>query len=233
MKEQNEKDTEKKKPGKKSEKKFYLITAIGCAVALIAIIIVAVVVGGADTMEGMRPSSSNNPSSSSSVVDDSSSTSNNSSDDGKGDSSGDEPVVSVPDGMVMPIEAATMGQAYGFHHNQTLNKYFVHTGLDFMAEAGTEVLAVEDGVVESIYKDDILLGTEIVVAHADGVKSTYRFVTEKEGLKVGDTVSKGDCIAVVAEPTGNEYKDGAHLHFEISANGEKVDPTTYLTLEEK
>ena len=52
-------------------------------------------------------------------------------------------------------------------------------------------------------------------------------------MKVGDSVEKGQVIATVAEPTGNEYKDGAHLHFEITANGVQVDPTTYLTLEEK
>ena len=60
-----------------------------------------------------------------------------------------------------------------------------------------------------------------------------RFVTEKEGLTVGQTVKKGDVIATVAEPTGNEYKDGAHLHFEVLENGKSVDPTKHLTLEEK
>ena len=40
-------------------------------------------------------------------------------------------------------------------------------------------------------------------------------------------------IATVAEANGNEYKDGAHLHFEITKDGTVVDPATYLTLEEK
>ena len=61
----------------------------------------------------------------------------------------------------------------------------------------------------------------------------YRFVTEAEGLKVGDKVAKGDVIATVAEANGDEYKDGAHLHFEILKNNKNVDPATYLTLEEK
>ncbi len=239
MKEQNEKEQEKvkekeknngKEKGKKclknNERKFYLFTAIGCAVALLAVIIVAVVVGGAENVSGNLPPVDN-------VGNSSSQPDENVGKPDDGDNDNDEPVVSVPEGMISPIAVAVTGNGYGFHHNQTLNNYFVHAGLDFMADAGTEVLAVEDGVVESIYKDDILLGTEIVIAHADGVKSKYRFVTEKEGLKVGDSVKKGDIIAVVAEATGNEYKDGAHLHFEITENGVKVDPTTYLTLEEK
>ena len=40
-------------------------------------------------------------------------------------------------------------------------------------------------------------------------------------------------IATVAQASGNEYKDGAHLHFEISVSGENVDPALHLTLEEK
>ena len=105
--------------------------------------------------------------------------------------------------------------------------------MDFSAEEGAQVFAVEDGVVESIFKDDLLSGTEIVVAHADGVKSVYRFVVEAENLTVGAEVKKGDVIATVAAATGDEYKDGAHLHFEILKNGTSVDPTGYLTLEEK
>ena len=226
MKEEN--GNEKKKAGKKknSEKRFYLFTAIGCAVALLAIIIVAVAVSGSGNVEGKKPSTNNSQSSSTPTEEPDSSP-----DDGKDD--GDEPVVSVPEGMVLPIAAASVGNDYGFYHNTTLNNYYVHTGVDFMAEVGAEVFAVEDGVVESIYKDDLLLGTEITVFHADGVKSVYRFVTEAENLKVGDSVKKGDVIATVAEPTGNEYKDGAHLHFEITKQGASVDPTEYLTLEEK
>jgi murein DD-endopeptidase MepM/ murein hydrolase activator NlpD len=94
-------------------------------------------------------------------------------------------------------------------------------------------MAVEDGVVESVYKEDVLLGTQIVVRHAEGLKSVYRFVNEVDGLQVGDKVEKGEVIATVAEANGNEYKDGAHLHFTIEKNSKTVEPTLYLTLEEK
>lgn len=233
--EKNEKaKTEKKKKSRvKGEKRFYLITAISCAVVLVAIVVIAAVVSGSNNVQGMtNPHSSSSAPAGSSPTDDSSDSGlggSDSSDDG----SSDKPVGGETEGMAMPVATVTVGNDYGFYHNQTLNNYYEHTGVDFMVEVGAEVFAVEDGVVESIYKDDLLLGTEIVVAHDNGVKSVYRFVNEKEGLKVGDQVSKGEAIATVAEPTGNEYKDGAHLHFEIKANGVSVDPTTYLTLEEK
>ena len=95
------------------------------------------------------------------------------------------------------------------------------------------MLAVDDGVVESIYRDDVLTGTEIVIDHGDGVKTLYRFVDVADDLSVGKKVKQGDVIATVAEATGEEYKDGAHLHFEILKEGKSVDPATYLTLEEK
>ena len=236
MKENNEKNEQKEKSGvgefpqeqKKNkkkrmngEKKFYLFTAISCAAVLLAIIIIAVAV----TNTGVNQQGGGKlPISSDSSVDSGSE---------DGGNQGGEPVVTLPEGMIAPVAAASLGTDYGFHQSQTLGWYFVHEGVDFTAAAGTEVLAAEDGVVESVYKDDALLGTEIVLSHGNGLKTLYRFVTETEGLTAGMEVKKGDVIATVAEPTGNEYKDGAHLHFEVLESGKSVDPAKYLTLEEK
>ena len=218
MKEQNEKEkaikTKKKVSG---EKKFYLVTAIGCAVMLVAIVVTAVIVSGTNQdIVVDNPNSGN------------SSTLPEGSSDGE-----NEQVSGLPDGMVAPIEAVSVSNAYGFYYNPTLNSYYEHKGVDFIAEAGTNVLAVEDGMVESIYKEDMLLGTQITIKHDNGLKSVYRFVNELDTLSVGDKVEKGEVIATVAEATGDEYKDGAHLHFAMEKDGKSVDPTQYLTLEEK
>ncbi|MBR2329697.1 MAG: M23 family metallopeptidase [Clostridia bacterium] len=233
MKEQNEKEKEKKKVRMNSEKKFYLWTAIGCALAMLAIVVVAVAVsGGAGVQQQGGVNSS--PNSSIVVPNDSSSSSPSGGNQGDvGNSGDDNQTVVKPEGMVLPVESASVLNEYGFYHNQTLNTYYEHEGVDFAAEAGANVLCVDDGVVESIYKDDLLLGTEIVVDHGEGLKSVYRFVTEAENLTVGASVEKGQVIATVAEANGNEYKDGAHLHFEMKKDGVCVDPAVYLTLEEK
>ncbi len=202
------------------EKRFYLCTAAGCALALLAIVVVAIAVtntGNVNQDANRKPTPSISSSSSSSSKPD----------------SGNEPVINTPEGMIMPVEAVLLGNEYGFFHNKTLNAYYEHTGIDFTAEAGATVFAVEDGKIESIYKDDLLLGTEIVVDHGNGLKTVYRFVTETDGLKVGDEVEKGEKIAVVAEATGEEYKDGAHLHFEVMKNSVSIDPALYLPLDEK
>ena len=223
MKEQN--GSEKKK-GMSKERKFYLFTAIGCAVTLVAIILVAVLIPSQNSVDDPTL---NKPSSSveQSVEDESGDTNDQ-------DSSGsNEPVVNTPEGMMMPVETVAILNDFGFYHNKTLNNYYEHKGVDFTAEVGTEVLVVDDGVVESIYRDDVLTGTEITVDHGDGVKTVYRFITVDEDLTVGASVKRGDVIGTVAEATGEEYKDGAHLHFEIKKDGKQVDPATYLTFEEK
>ena len=220
MQEHKEKEKKTKRAKKwNGEKRFYLFTALGCAAALSAIVIVAVAISGGDK-GGVNNKVDNTPTI---EVPDNTPTNPNE----------NEQVSGLPDGMISPMELVSVTHEYGFYHNETLNSYYEHKGMDFSAEVGAEVLAVEDGKVESVYTGDVLLGTEITIDHGNGVKSVYRFVTEAEGLKVGDTVKKGDVIATVAEASGNEYKQGAHLHFEIMKNDVSVDPSTYLTLEEK
>ena len=222
MNEKKENGNKKKKIQLNGEKKFYLFTAIGCAVALVAIVVIAVVVSNAGTVDSPTVNVNSN------------STVNEPVDKPQDpDDEENEPVVTLPEGMVTPVATVAVLNDYGFYHNKTLNTYYEHAGIDFTASAGTEVVAVEKGTIESIYKDDVLLGTEIVVDHGDGLKTVYRFVTEAEGLKVGDKVEKGEVIATVAEATGNEYKDGAHLHFEIMQDGKTIDPALRLPLEEK
>lgn len=234
MNEKNENENKKKKPRINGEKKFYLLTAIGSALALVAIVVIAIVVSNATKVDS--PAANLNSSMNSAQNGSSSMEGENSAPDVNGSADNpnqDEPVGTLPEGMVVPVASATVLNDYGFYHNKTLNIYYEHEGLDFTAAAGTQVLAAESGVIESIYKEDILLGTEIVIDHGNGLKTVYRFVTEAEGLKVGDEVEKGEVIATIAEANGNEYKDGAHLHFEILQDGKNVDPALHLTLEEK
>lgn len=222
MNEKKEFGNKKKKTQLNGEKRFYLFTAIGCAAALVAIVVIAVLVSSAGKVDSPTANLNSN------------STVNEPVDKPQEpEDEGNEPVVTLPEGMVAPVATVSVLNDYGFYHNKTLNTYYEHAGIDFTATAGAEVMAVEKGTIESIYKDDVLLGTEIVVDHGDGLKTVYRFVTEAEGLKVGDKVEKGEVIATVAEATGNEYKDGAHLHFEIMQDGKTIDPALRLPLEEK
>lgn len=208
---------QEQKPKNKKLLTYYLI--LGACILIIAAVAVAVTLsltlGGNDmTVDG----------------------GNDQTDDGGTDNPDDDGDATDTDGdttFLIPVSEANALNSYGFYHNTTLDKYYFHTGIDFAGEAGDEVYAALDGTVESITTDPLLMGTTITIAHENGLKTVYTFVEAADGLEVGETVEKGDVIATVAEAMGQEYKDGAHLHFEVFLNGEAVDPETYLEISEK
>ncbi|MBQ7374058.1 MAG: M23 family metallopeptidase [Clostridia bacterium] len=117
-------------------------------------------------------------------------------------------------------------------YNQTLGVYTGHMGIDFGAEKGTEVMAAYGGKIESI-TSSYLQGTTIVIDHGNGLKSIYNSIDALESLQEGQSVSAGEVIGLVSDNNRQEYKDGPHLHFEVTLNGEKVDPDEYLMMNEK
>jgi murein DD-endopeptidase MepM/ murein hydrolase activator NlpD len=141
--------------------------------------------------------------------------------------------VSVKYEFIAPIDSVDLINSYTFYKNNTLDYYHFHTGLDFAAEEGTEVFACMDGTVESITTGDLLDGTVITILHDNGVKTVYKFIDAKEGLSEGDSVKQGQVIGTIAQANGSEYKDGAHLHFEVYSDGKTANPEDYLDISAK
>lgn len=209
--------------GEKAKRKhgrLYYITVAACALVLIAaIVLMAVFLSPAATSETLEePDETEEP---------------ETPDDGEEE----EPDEDVDTEVVfsLPVANATVAQTYSFWYNSTLNRYCLHTGLDFAAEAGTEVTAAYAGTVESI-TEDILEGGKVVLSHGDGLYTVYASIDAASGLRVGDTVGQGETIGTVsaaADAMGNEYNEGAHLHFEVLEDGEQIDPAAYLDYDEK
>lgn len=134
----------------------------------------------------------------------------------------------------MPVNGTVIKDYVGASvvYNSTLNKYTGHKAIDFGAEEGASVKASYGGVVKEIIESKIN-GITIVIDHGSGLLSYYNGVEVKDGLEVGATVNKGDEIGFVSLNNRTEYKDGAHLHFEVTENGVKIDPNKYLLAEEK
>lgn len=150
-------------------------------------------------------------------------------DEDPGESGGTEIVFSLP------VSGATVSTGYTFWYNSTLNRYNLHTGVDFKAEAGTSVTAAYAGTVESVTQT-LLEGGKVVIDHGNGLKTEYASIDVSESLRAGDKVEQGDVLGTVsaaADAMGNEYNEGAHLHFEVVENGESIDPVAYLDLSEK
>lgn len=135
----------------------------------------------------------------------------------------------------MPVEEAQVSESFAFWFNSTLNRYCLHTGVDFAAEAGTEVTAAYAGTVKSV-TENILEGGKIVLDHGNGLCTVYASVDAASGLRAGDSVAQGEVIGTVsaaADVMGNEYAEGPHLHFEVLQGEKQIDPASYLDYEEK
>ena len=141
----------------------------------------------------------------------------------------DKPII-----FIMPVEnSASIGEySETMVWNSTLNRFSAHLAIDFYADEGTPVLAVYDGVVESVVTS-LIKGTSITIDHGNGLKTVYNSLADGDMVVKGQSVKQGDIIGEVSISNRQEYKDGAHLHFEVFENGEKIDPVKYLAFEEK
>ena len=99
-----------------------------------------------------------------------------------------------------------------------------HPGIDIVTEKDKVVKACLSGtVVYSAFtrKDGYIL----IIAHSDKFISIYKH-NKRVLKKVGTKVQLGDPIAIVGD-TG-ENSDGPHLHFELWADQQPVDPKKYM-----
>lgn len=107
--------------------------------------------------------------------------------------------------------------------NETLGDWRTHDGIDISAEVLTPVKCVNDGVVKEVY-DDNLLGTVVVVSHADNIESYYCNLNTLVNVEAGQTVTSGHVLGSVGASAISESTGKEHLHFAMKENGEWVDP---------
>ena len=223
MNDMKEERNEEETPVKVRRKNLYYILLSACALVLAAAIVLIVVFATRGSEPSLEdPGTVEEP-------DDPGNEEPEDPDDGPDEPGSTEVIFS------MPVSGATLGTAYTFWYNSTLNRYNLHTGIDFKADAGTQVTAAHAGTVESI-TDTLLEGGKVVIDHGNGLKTEYASIDVSASLREGDTVERGDAIGTVsaaADAMGNEYNEGAHLHFEVTQSGESIDPVTYLDLSEK
>lgn len=108
-------------------------------------------------------------------------------------------------------------------YSKTLGDWRTHNGIDFSGEAGSAVVAISYGEVISIY-EDTLFGTCVLIDHGNGVTAKYCGLNKDTlNVKERSSVNSEDIIGYLGE-IPCEKQEGAHLHFEISHNGEIVEP---------
>jgi murein DD-endopeptidase MepM/ murein hydrolase activator NlpD len=117
--------------------------------------------------------------------------------------------------------------------SNTLDEWRIHTGLDIMADEGTEVLAAAGGEVTGVYQDP-MLGKTVEITHTETHKTYYSNLdSDSIAVSVGDIVRLGDKIGNIGDTTVSEMADEPHLHFEMYVSGASVNPLDYFTEESK
>ena len=132
-----------------------------------------------------------------------------------------------------PVEGQTVA-AYAMDfldYNETTRDWRVHNGVDIAAEAGTDVCAAADGVVYTVY-DDELMGTTVIVRHEDGYVTKYSSLDKDVAVNSGDSVTVGQTIGYVGDTALVETAVGTHVHFSVSKDGQAVDPGEFCAIGE-
>ena len=117
------------------------------------------------------------------------------------------------------------GYGIKIHPNYKIKKF--HSGMDFIAPTGTEVIATGGGVVESLERTRRGNGNTIIINHGFGYKSVYSYL-EKFYVREGKTVKRGDIIGTIGN---TELSIAPHLHYEVHLNDKTVNPVNYFFLE--
>lgn len=99
-----------------------------------------------------------------------------------------------------------------------------HQGIDISTDKGQPVYATADGKVDlAAYSGDY--GNLIVLQHGFGLATRYGHLSSF-AVQTGQAIKRGQVIGYVGA-TGRAT--GAHLHYEILANGQLLNPLQLLT----
>lgn len=122
-----------------------------------------------------------------------------------------------------PVESGWLSSFFGWRADPFDGKRVMHTGIDFAGKKNSEVVAVAAGVVRwSGPKSGY--GRIVEIDHGNGLVTRYAH-NNKNLVKIGDTVKKGQTIALMGT-TGRTT--GSHVHFEILKDGKAVNPLKFV-----
>lgn len=121
-----------------------------------------------------------------------------------------------------PLKNMQITDGYGYDR-KTVNSTIVHKGTDLRAVEGTQVFAMNDGVVK-IAQTFIVYGNAIIIDHGEGVQTLYMHLS-KMNVKAGESVKKGQMLGLSGK-TG--YAESPHLHISVKIDKISINPMTFL-----
>jgi len=128
--------------------------------------------------------------------------------------------------FTVPIENAIISGVYGSQRILNGKPKWPHYGLDFVADKGTQIKAMQDGTVTLAEPDLFYTGGTLIFDHGHGISTLYMHM-KKILPKKGQKVKQGDVIGTVGS-TGRAT--GAHLDVRLNWFQTRLDPATVLDI---
>ena len=125
--------------------------------------------------------------------------------------------------MKTPINGARLSSKFGMRKHPISGYNKMHKGTDFAARMNTPIMASGDGIITRA-KWCGGGGNCIQIKHNSTYQTIYAHMSKfARGIKVGVRVKQGQIIGFVGS-TG--VSTGPHLHYEVIANGKKINSQT-------
>ena len=128
--------------------------------------------------------------------------------------------------FIIPVENAIISGVYGSQRILNGKPKWPHYGLDFAANEGTKIKAMQDGTVTLAEPDLFYTGGTLIFDHGHGISTLYMHM-QKILVKKGQKVKQGDVIGTVGA-TGRVT--GAHLDVRLNWFQTRLDPATVLDI---
>ena len=142
--------------------------------------------------------------------------------------------------IIKPFTSTKVAVSKYFYHSQDeserqtnslikyQNIYMPNTGILYSSDEKFDILAVDDGKVTSVKKDEIL-GYIIEIEHTNNVITIYQSVSDVK-VEEGATIKQGDIIASSGSNSLENEKENC-LHFEVYKDGKLLNPESVYNIE--
>jgi len=121
-----------------------------------------------------------------------------------------------------PVDGPVTSE-FGKRIDPVNGKAAFHTGIDFRSKPGDNIYATADGVIDKAFYNGSY-GNYVLIDHDNGYETAFCHLN-KFLVRPGQKVHRGQLIGFV----GNSGRStGPHLHYEVSLDGEPIDPYMFM-----